>query len=79
MSNYRRSKTQGGTWFFTLVSYRRRSIFTHPASIKTLREMIQRVRLAHPFIIDAWVLLPDHMHFILTLPQGDNDYSKPLD
>ena len=78
MSNYRRSKTQGGTWFFTLVSYRRRSIFTHPASIKTLREMIQRVRLAHPFIIDAWVLLPDHMHFIWTLPQGDNDYSKRI-
>jgi putative transposase len=29
-----------------------------------------------PFSIDAWVVLPDHMHCIWTLPEGDTDYSN---
>lgn len=29
-----------------------------------------------PFQVDAWVLLPDHMHCIWTLPEGDYDYSS---
>ena len=28
-----------------------------------------------PFQVDAWVLLPDHMHCIWTLPEGDADFS----
>lgn len=28
-----------------------------------------------PFTINAWVLLPDHMHALWTLPNGDKDYS----
>ena len=40
-----------------------------------LREAIDRVRVKHPFIIDAWVLLPDHLHCIWTLPDGDADFS----
>ena len=34
-----------------------------------------RVRETRPFTIDAWVLLPDHLHCIWTLPPGDADYS----
>ena len=29
----------------------------------------------HPFEIDAFVLLPDHLHCIWTLPAGDRDFS----
>jgi putative transposase len=29
-----------------------------------------------PFHIDAWVVLPDHMHCIWTLPPGDTNYSE---
>jgi putative transposase len=29
----------------------------------------------HPFVIDAAVILPEHLHCIWTLPQGDSDYS----
>ena len=32
-------------------------------------------RRGHPFEVDAWVVLPDHMHCIWTLPPGDSDYS----
>lgn len=29
----------------------------------------------HPFTIDAFVLLPDHLHCIWTMPEGDRDFS----
>ena len=34
------------------------------------------VKQNHPFHIDAWVLLPDHMHCTWTLPKNDADISK---
>jgi len=40
-----------------------------------LRAAIEAVRLKRPFVIDAWVLLPDHLHCIWTLPEGDADFS----
>ena len=76
MSRYRRADTPGGTYFFTVVTYRRRTILTAPESRAILREVIDRVKQRHPFTIDAWVLLPEHLHCIWTLPPGDKDYSK---
>lgn len=32
----------------------------------------------HPFHIDAWVVLPDHMHCVITLPPDDVDYSNRI-
>jgi putative transposase len=32
-------------------------------------------RQERPFTIDAVVILPDHLHAILTLPQGDADFA----
>jgi hypothetical protein len=29
-----------------------------------------------PFQIDAWVVLPEHMHAIWTLPEGDDDFPR---
>ena len=43
--------------------------------IDTLREAFREVKNAHPFVIDAVVILPEHLHTIWTLPQGDNDFS----
>ena len=59
-----------------MVTYRRRTILTVPESRATLREVIDRVKQRHPFTIDAWVLLPEHLHCIWILPPGDKDYSK---
>jgi len=44
--------------------------------IETLRASIRAVRRSNPFHIDAWVILPDHMHCIWTLPENDSDYSN---
>jgi putative transposase len=43
--------------------------------IAELREAVRVVRDKQPFHIDAWVVLPDHMHAIWTLPAGDDQYS----
>ncbi len=34
-----------------------------------------RTRLLYPFRIDAWVVLPEHMYGVWTLPDGDAGYS----
>ena len=74
MSRYRRQFI-GSTFFFVVVAYRRRPIFCDPALRAVLRRAIQTVRSTRPFSVDAWVLLPDHMHCIWTLPGSDGDYS----
>ena len=76
MPNYRRAFSPGGTFFFTVVTYRRTRLFDKPEFRALLRNVIQRVRRNYPFSIDAWVLLPEHLHCIWTLPQGDADFSK---
>ena len=75
MANYRRARTPGGTFFFTVVTYRRRPVFDQPECRRLLREVVQEVREHHPFTIDAWVLLPEHMHCIWTLPRESFDFS----
>ena len=75
MSNYRRAKTPGGSYFFTVVTYRRQPLLTLTESRAILRSMIRETRQNHPFAIDAWVLLPKHLHCIWSLPPGDTDHS----
>ncbi|MFZ1765085.1 MAG: transposase, partial [Candidatus Nitrotoga sp.] len=75
MSRYRRAKATGSSYFFTVVAYRRQSILCDEAIRNALRAAIETVRVARPFVIDAWVLLPDHLHCVWTLPDGDADFS----
>nr|WP_315469731.1 transposase [uncultured Undibacterium sp.] len=75
MSRYRRSLLAGGTYFFTVVTYRRQAILCDEMLRDALRSAIESVRASRPFTIDAWVLLPDHLHCIWTLPKGDADFS----
>ncbi|MHB8765823.1 MAG: REP-associated tyrosine transposase [Deferrisomatales bacterium] len=75
MPEYRRNYAAGGTYFFTVVAFNRRPWLCEEASRKALRRAIDHVRLRYPFQVDAWVLLPDHLHCLWTLPPGDSDYS----
>ncbi|MFV2003889.1 MAG: transposase [Gammaproteobacteria bacterium] len=76
MSHYRRSSTDGCIYFFTLVSCRRQNILCDGFIRNALHKAIKETRLRYPFTIDAWILLPDHMHCIWTLPENDNSFSK---
>ena len=74
MSNYRRANTNGGTYFFTVVTYRRQGFLCNNNVREALRDGIRYVQTTHPFIIDGWVLLPDHLHCIWTLPPNDANF-----
>ncbi len=76
MPNYRRIRIPGITYFFTVVTYKRREILVIPKSRQILRAVINEARQLQPFTICGWVLLPDHIHCIWTLPENDGDYSK---
>ncbi len=75
MSHYRRAHVAGGTYFFTVVTYRRRPVLCDEPVRAALRLAIKTVQSRYPFTIDAWVLLPDHLHCLWTLPLGDDDFS----
>ena len=74
MPNYRRHRQPGGTYFFTANLLERQShlLVTH---IDLLRQSVKTALSRRPFHIDAWVVLPDHMHCLWTLPANDEDYS----
>lgn len=74
MPNYRRNRVPGGTYFFTVNLLERKSLLLIE-HIGELREAVRIVRAQQPFHIDSWVVLPDHMHAIWTLPSGDDRYS----
>jgi putative transposase len=78
MPYYRRAVVPGGTFFITIVTDGREPLFADPAARERLRVAIARCRHARPFELDAIVLLPDHLHLILTLPLGDADFSTRL-
>ncbi|MCE9549476.1 MAG: transposase [Betaproteobacteria bacterium] len=73
MPNYRRNIVAGGCYFFTVnLLERQQTLLTD--HIDLLRDSIRRVKRLYPFLIDAWVVLPDHMHCIWTLPPDTNDF-----
>jgi len=74
MSQYRRNYEKGGTYFFTVVTYKRQKIFIGPL-IDILRLSFKKIIAEVPFHIKAIVVLPDHIHCIWQLPRGDNDFS----
>ena len=74
MPRYRRALT-GTSYFFTVVTHRRRPILCDEPVRIALREAIEQVRCRYPFTTDAIVLMPDHLHCIWTLPDGDSDFS----
>jgi putative transposase len=75
MPNYRRAFIPGGTWFFTVNLLERKNNDLLIREIDLLRDTVRRVRKRYPFQIDAWVVLPDHMHAVWTLPPDDADFS----
>ena len=72
---YRRAKTPGATYFFTLVTHNRRPILCQPENIALLRDAFRYAMKNHPLKIDAIAILPDHLHAIWTLPVKDADFS----
>jgi len=76
MPNYVRARVEGGTYFFTVAAKQRAPRFAREDFRNALRTAIRSAQSRWVFQIDAWVLLPDHLHCIWTLPDNDADFSK---
>lgn len=59
-----------------MVTLNRRPLLLYPEVRLALREGIREVQQSLPFNLEAWVLLPDHLHTIWTLPEGDANYGS---
>ncbi|GGO50549.1 hypothetical protein SAMN05444398_101974 [Roseovarius pacificus] len=77
MPNYRRPKVPGATVFFT-VTLAERGTSLLVDQVEVLRQAVCATRLDHPFYIDAWVVLPDHLHAVWTLPPEDHGRRKTM-
>jgi REP element-mobilizing transposase RayT len=75
MSEYRLLRIAGGCHFFTVNLLERRPNDLLVRHIDHLRAAVREVRRAWPFGIDGWVVLPDHLHCIWTLPDGDDNFA----
>jgi len=74
MVAYRRNLVPGGTFFFTVnLQERNKSYLTE--NVEELREAFRSCKAKLSFQIDAIVILPDHLHCIMTLPPDDTDYA----
>jgi len=75
MPSYRRWHIEGGVYFLTIVTHERRSILTGDLARGILRRAMVEARRRRPFEQMGVVLLPEHMHMMWRLPDGDADYS----
>ncbi len=74
MTSYRRARTPGASYFFTVaLADRRQSLLTD--HVDALRRVFAATQTERPFRCDAMVILPDHLHAVWTLPEGDADFS----
>ncbi len=74
MSRYLRPRVPGASVFFTVTLTDRRSRLL-VQEVAALRDAVRATRAERPFQIDAWVVLPDHLHALWTMPEDDADYS----
>ncbi|MEW4564084.1 transposase [Bremerella sp. JC770] len=76
MSNYRRVKIPGATYFFTVVTEHRAPVFRDEQAVRLLGRILREAQQRWPFHVEGMVLLPEHLHAIWSLPSGDAEYSK---
>jgi len=75
MTNYKRYFLSGGTYFFTVnLAQRDKTLLID--YVDDLRKVFAQVKEEQPFNIEAIVILPEHLHTIWTLPEGDSDFSN---
>jgi putative transposase len=77
MRSYRRVLAPNATYFFTINLQNRKSDLL-VRKIDVLRSVFINIQRRHPFYIDAIVILPDHCHIMMTLPEGETNYSTRI-
>jgi putative transposase len=71
---YRRSDVLGASYFFTVVTYGQQPLLARAEAVATFERALQTVQQRRSFVLEAQVVLPDHLHALWTLPDNDSDY-----
>jgi putative transposase len=74
MRTYTRTRIPGAIYFFTVNLAERHGNDLLTKHIDELREAFRITKRAHPFVIEAMVVLPDHLHCLWRLPPDDSDF-----
>ena len=74
MPNYMRPRISGVPVFFT-VALAQLGGNVLMRELAALREALAVTRAGRPVGVAAWVVMPDHLHALWTMPEGDADYS----
>ena len=75
---YRRVFIPGASYFFTLITHKRAQLFCDASNVDRWRRAVEKVRRARPFVVEAEVVMPDHLHVIWSMPQADCDYATRI-
>jgi putative transposase len=75
MRTYRRVRVAGAIYFLTFNLAQRRNASLLVDRVDALREAFKYVRVRWPFTTHAIVILPDHLHWLVELPEGDSNFS----
>ncbi|MGB4860188.1 MAG: hypothetical protein WBP11_12800 [Dokdonella sp.] len=75
MRTYLRLRVKGGTYFFTVNLAERHRNALLVDHIGLLKQAFRETRVERPFTMPAFVILPEHLHSLWTLPAGDDDFS----
>ena len=73
MSNYKRIYLENYSYYLTIVTQNRKPILVD--NIELLRDSFRRSKRKYDYVINAIVILPDHIHTIIT-PKNPKEYSK---
>ena len=65
-----RFQESGQSHFVTFCCYHRRQLFTTDASCKTFQSALERVRRNYKLYVYGYVVMPEHVHLLLSEPQG---------
>ena len=65
----KRYQQAGDLHFITFSCYQRRPFFTEPSAKILFEETLETLRRRHDFFISGYVLMPEHVHFLLSEPK----------
>jgi putative transposase len=75
---YRRATVPGASYFFTLITYQRVRLFSDTRNVVRWHDAVSNVQSKRPFVIEAEVVMPDHLHVLMTLPEGDAGFGTRI-
>ncbi len=69
-SMFQRHPIQNGVpMFITTNTQNRRKVFANPAYAREAIDSLYRVQHFYPFLLFGFVIMPDHCHFLLKVPE----------